>query len=146
MTASKIGRWKLHGNTASYFSTPASLQRKPKADEPGSRILLRTFVAGSEPPPQGDGKQWLPQPPSSGKYSSSHLRVCAGFRHTWISLCPQKTGFHFIWLTNQSMGMSTDSWQKSSSFLQNINPLPALSVLESEPGRYTFKYLTEINI
>jgi len=52
-------------------------------------------------------------------HCSSHLKLLQGFRHTG----PLQGKFFFhSRLRNQSMGRSVDSWQQSSSFLQNVTP------------------------
>lgn len=108
----------------SYCSEPAHLQSKLKADEPAQHPGLCCSSPGRwervhQPP--SPGKDWLFSPGGAGRISAH-----------WTSPCPHKTGFYFVlWLRNQSVGRSIDSWQQSSSFLKNIIPLPVLSVLES---------------
>lgn len=140
------GKWEDESFMAaqlSCFSEPAHLQSKPKADEPGSRTHWAPWALLLLPREMG----WK----GSASFSWQGLPVSPGgvgrVSARWTSPCPHKTSLCFVlWLGNQSMGRSVDSWQQSSSFLQKVIPLPVLSVLEIQPGRYEFKYFIELNI
>lgn len=82
-------------------------------------------------------------PEMGGKGSTSLLLLAGTGCSHWRGFSTHKTRFWFVlWLRNQSI----DSWQQSSPFLQSVIPLPVLSVLQRQPGRYKFKYLIELNI
>lgn len=72
------GKWEDESFMAallSYFSEPAHLQSKPKADEPGSRILWAPWALLLP----RDGREGIHQPPSLGR---DWVLSLEGFQHT----------------------------------------------------------------
>lgn len=125
------GRWKLHGSTTVLLLWASSSSKQTESRWTWEQNLLSTLSSAAAAP-QEVGRERVQQPPSPGR---DWLFSPGGFGRIsapWTSLCPHQTSFCFVlWLRNQSMGRSIDSWQQSSSFLQNVIPPPVLSVLES---------------
>lgn len=137
MKARETGRWKLRGSTT---LSQLIFKANWKQMNLGAESTEHPGLCCSSP------GRWEGKDPSASFSFSSPGGFGRVSAH-WTSPCPHKTTFCFVlWLINQSVGRSIDSWQQSSSFLQNVIPLPVLSVLESQPGRYKFKYLIELNI